>query len=61
MGDVIWETFSQSFGAWYLPWIALMFQIPFGAECMWNPDISFPFTTLIEGSQTLLRMSSIFS
>ena len=32
-GDVNWDAFSQSFGAWFLPWIALMFQIPFGAEC----------------------------
>ena len=33
-GDVNWDSFSQSFGAWFLPWIALMFQIPFGSECM---------------------------
>jgi len=32
MGDVNWRGFSQNFGAWLLPWIALMFQIPFGAE-----------------------------
>ena len=32
MGNVNWEGFSQNFGAWLLPWIALMFQIPFGAE-----------------------------
>lgn len=32
MGDVNWEGFSQNFGAWLLPWIALMFQIPFGAD-----------------------------
>ena len=32
MEDVNWESFSQNFGAWLLPWIALMFQIPFGAE-----------------------------
>ena len=32
MGDVDWESFSQNFGTWLLPWIALMFQIPFGAE-----------------------------
>ena len=31
-GDVNWDAFSQSFGAWFLPWIALMFQIPFGGE-----------------------------
>ena len=32
MGDVNWQGFSQNFGAWLLPWITLMFQIPFGAE-----------------------------
>ena len=33
IGDIEWEVFSQTFGAWFLPWIALTFQIPFGAEC----------------------------
>jgi len=32
MGDVNWQGLSPNFGAWLLPWIALMFQIPFGAE-----------------------------
>ena len=32
LGDIDWEGFSQSFSSWLLPWIALMFQIPFGAE-----------------------------
>ena len=32
MGDINWPGFSQNFGAWLLPWITLMFQIPFGAE-----------------------------
>ena len=32
IGDINWGTFAQSFGAWFLPWVALMFQIPFGAE-----------------------------
>ena len=32
LGDVNWGYFSQTFGSWLLPWIALMFQIPFGAE-----------------------------
>jgi len=32
MGSVNWQGFSQNFGAWLLPWITLMFQIPFGAE-----------------------------
>ena len=32
LGNVNWQGFSQDFGAWFLPWISLMFQIPFGAE-----------------------------
>ena len=32
MGSIDWEDFSGHFGAWLLPWIALMFQIPFSAE-----------------------------
>ena len=32
LGDVNWQFFSQNFGAWFLPWISVMFQIPFGAE-----------------------------
>ena len=42
LGDVSWHAFSQSFGAWFLPWIALGFQIPFGAECMWYFDAMLP-------------------
>lgn len=26
-----WSMFSQDFNAWVLPWITLMFQLPFGA------------------------------
>ena len=32
VGGVNWQGLSQNFGAWLLPWITLMFQIPFGAE-----------------------------
>jgi len=32
VGDIDWEALSGNFGAWLLPWIALMFQIPFTAE-----------------------------
>ena len=32
IGDVNWQGLSPNFGAWLLPWIGLMFQIPFGAE-----------------------------
>ena len=33
-GEFKWTMFSQGFGAWLLPWIALMFQLPFGATGM---------------------------
>ena len=36
MGDIDWQAFSQNFGSWYLPWLALLFQIPFGAERMFQ-------------------------
>ena len=31
-GDFQWTMFSQGFGSWLLPWIALIFQLPFGAS-----------------------------
>jgi len=34
VGEFRWTVFSQGFGAWLLPWIALMFQLPFGATGM---------------------------
>ncbi|KAF9646666.1 hypothetical protein BDM02DRAFT_2984008 [Thelephora ganbajun] len=30
-GEFRWTMFSQGFNAWLLPWIALIFQLPFGA------------------------------
>ena len=30
-GEFQWTMFSQSFSSWLLPWIALIFQLPFGA------------------------------
>ena len=33
VGDFSWDIFSANVGAWLLPWISLMFQIPFGGEC----------------------------
>ena len=30
-GEFKWTMFSQGFGSWLLPWIALIFQLPFGA------------------------------
>ncbi|KAF9645087.1 hypothetical protein BDM02DRAFT_3189991 [Thelephora ganbajun] len=54
IGDINWESFSQSFGAWFLPWIALMFQIPFGAEYPLEDVLSF-FMTI--GSPALAAYS----
>ena len=33
LGSITWDVFPQSITAWFLPWIVLAFQIPFGAEC----------------------------
>jgi hypothetical protein len=35
-GDFKWNMYSQGFGAWLLPWIALIFQLPFGADGKWS-------------------------
>ena len=32
LGDVNWRALSGTFGSWLLPWIALMFQMPFGGQ-----------------------------
>ena len=61
IGDITWGAFSQSFGAWFLPWIALMFQIPFGAECAWHFNDSYCVITAHRVSpQIHWRMSSTF-
>ena len=57
IGDINLEASSQSFGAWFLPWIALMFQIPFGAECKWYIHISSPFGVLTRCPQVPSKMS----
>ena len=41
LGDISWAVFTQSISAWFLPWIVLMFQIPFGAECEPSASISY--------------------
>jgi len=33
LGSITWDVFPQSITAWFLPWIVLAFQIPFGAKC----------------------------
>ena len=34
LGSFQWTMFSQGFSTWLLPWVALMFQLPFGATGM---------------------------
>ena len=34
-GAFSWTMFSGDFSTWLLPWIALMFQLPFGATGAW--------------------------
>ena len=41
VGDIDWEALSGNFGAWLLPWIALMFQVPFSAERKSHRSASF--------------------
>ena len=38
-----WEAFSQQFSSWLLPWLALIFQLPFGAEYSLDNLISRTF------------------
>ena len=33
LGDVGWGVFTQSVTTWFVPWIVLSFQFPYGAEC----------------------------
>lgn len=54
LGNINWGDFSQNFGAWFLPWIALAFQIPFGGERPWE-DIQNFFMTI--GSPALAAYS----
>jgi hypothetical protein len=35
-----WSIFSQQFSAWLLPWLALVSQLPFGAESLFDNLIS---------------------
>lgn len=46
MGNVNWQSFSENFGAWLLPWISLMFQIPFGAERKFQRHTFIPPLTM---------------
>ncbi|KAF9649011.1 hypothetical protein BDM02DRAFT_3114536 [Thelephora ganbajun] len=54
LGDISWSAFSQSVITWFIPWVALSFQIPFSAE---NPldDILAFFLTV--GSPALAAYS----
>ena len=38
-----WSIFSQQFSAWLLPWLALVSQLPFGAESLFDNLISGEF------------------
>lgn len=49
-----WSVFSQQFSAWLLPWLALVSQLPFGAESRLDNLISVALTV---GSPTLAAFS----
>lgn len=57
MGDVDWGGLSGNFGTWLLPWIALMFQIPFVAEGKIYCPV-FACLTVYYSTQTHWTMSS---
>ena len=48
IGDIDWVALSGSLGTWLLPWITLMFQIPFSAERKFYRSFLFHY-----GEQTI--------
>jgi len=42
-----WSVFSQQFSAWLLPWLALVSQLPFGAESRLDNLISGEFPSRV--------------
>lgn len=53
-----WSMFTQQFAAWILPWIALLSQLPFGAENKLDDLMSVVLTV---GSPVLAAYSIIFT
>ncbi|KAF9786476.1 hypothetical protein BJ322DRAFT_1108325 [Thelephora terrestris] len=53
-----WSVFSQQFSAWLLPWLALVSQLPFGAESRIDNLISVALTV---GSPTLAAFSLVIT
>ncbi|KAI5834609.1 hypothetical protein K523DRAFT_368922 [Schizophyllum commune Tattone D] len=53
-----WSTFSQQFGAWLLPWLALVSQLPFGARLRVDNLMS---VVLAIGSPALAGYSLVFT
>ncbi|KAG6817372.1 hypothetical protein H0H87_009559 [Tephrocybe sp. NHM501043] len=51
-----WDTFSQQFGAWLLPWLALISQLPFGTHSLLQNLLSVLLTI---GSPTLAAYSLV--
>jgi hypothetical protein len=49
-----WSVFSQQFSAWLLPWLALVSQLPFGAESRIDNLISGKFPHGLNWSNFLL-------
>ena len=53
-----WSMFTQQFAAWMLPWIALLSQLPFGAESKWDDLMSVLLTV---GSPVLAGYSIVLT
>ena len=58
LGPFSWSTFSQQYAAWFLPYLALLSQLPFGAECRTDNLMSVILTL---GSPTLAGYSLYIS
>ncbi|KAG6820458.1 hypothetical protein H0H93_000212 [Arthromyces matolae] len=53
-----WDTFSQQFGSWLLPWLALVSQLPFGTHSILQNFLSM---MLAVGSPTLAAYSLVIT
>ena len=58
-----WSVFSQQFSAWLLPWLALVSQLPFGAESRLDNLISGKFPPGLNqfGNQALIVTPQLLS
>jgi hypothetical protein len=56
--STVWSTFSQQLGSWLLPWLALLSQLPYGADSRFDNFMSMLLTV---GSPALAGYSLVFT